>query len=304
MCQLPEGYKRVDYLRLIPEPLYEISGFNSQEEAAVFIENLNALYPSNKYHIRAEGHFEPDDFVVIFPKGAIEFLTEDNKTNMIEFKPNLQVECFSPRIYRFMDEKYIDEFLSTGSLFISSFKRCLSLENEDRKDESEGKVKVLGHDGRYTVKMAIGVPNTSFLLCTSLSENNIMPGGNEYSHCLEILDSDKFIDMVTLALIENGYQVNRVLCGPCNYGERLITNSKTNLDIQELLQESDSNTIDFEKVFSIPNAVAGDGMYFRKGLDKAFEHEFRIIWDINNCDNDHIIVKVPDAIRYCQKKSF
>ncbi len=304
MSELPKENKQIDNSIPVPEKLYEITGFVSKQEAEELIKKLVSLYPSNAYDIKIQGHFEPDMFSAIIPKGALKYLDEEKITNTVELKPNIQVDSFSPRLFRFMDENYIDEFLEIGTLFISSYKRCHNLENQNRKDKSEGKVSVVGTDGKNTLEIVIGVPDNSFLLCTSLSENNVFPNGEVYSACLEIVNLDGFIESITDALIKNGYQVDRLLYGACNYGQRLIINQKTNMDFQEIIPDKTNKTIDFERIFRAQNAIAGESMYFRKGLEKAYEHEYRIIWNINNCKEDHITIKVPEAIKYCQKKVY
>src|SRR3546814_68487 len=73
------------------------------------------------------------------------------------------------KLYRYLEKQYVDSFLDTGSLMLSSFSRCRGLECA-RGDNREGKANfaVAGKDNSVFGIFNAGL-NTQFL-CTSRIE--------------------------------------------------------------------------------------------------------------------------------------
>ena len=107
------------------EKTYSIS-FDSHEKMAEALNLMQYQYRSPLYEWHAQGQCTATEFIVTFPEGAKSLLSEELQNQATECVFPFQGGYFIPTVYRFMEEQYIDEFLETGTLQLSSFDASVS----------------------------------------------------------------------------------------------------------------------------------------------------------------------------------
>lgn len=273
--------------------------FADRKSAEECVQYLISHYNHPPYTIQIRPTGYSVEYIVIFPAGAMSFLPEELQKKVEECTFPIQCGYFHPVVYRFIEEVYIDDFLTTGTLQISTFNHCRRLGDTTRKDTKEGMSKVIGeHNGmRMETQMMMG--NDVFLLCTSLASEYTDINGALCKTALEIIDLGGFIDACTKAILKQGYHVLNVLMGPCFYSEKQIFGEL--LEEETAKMQKDGN-LTAEDIFSIPQRIAGPKMFFQKPLEKAIEKEYRIVWRI--CPNpleETLLIQIENPTRYARK---
>jgi len=102
-----------------------------------------------------------------------------------------------PTLFRYIAVTYIDRFFEEGTLQLTTYERCKSLEDAARRDVDDGKQQWTVSDGNYVVAGLQTVGRRSYLFCTSLR--------SDITHftdrtCFAILDPIGFADAVACAI--------------------------------------------------------------------------------------------------------
>lgn len=274
--------------------------FADQKAAEECVQDLMKHYNHPPYTIQVRPTGYSVEYIVIFPAGAMSFLPEDLKKKVEECTFPIQCGYFHPVVYRFMEEQYIDDFLATGTLQISTFNHCRRLEDATRKDGKEGMSKVVGeHNGmRMETQMMTG--DDVFLLCTSLASKYIDSNGIARQTALEIIDLGGLVDACTNAILKQGYHVINVLMGPCFYSEKQIYGELLEEETAKMQKGGDDLTL--EDIFAIPQRIAGPKMIFQKPLEKAIESEYRMVWRvIPKPQDERMLIQIDHPTRYARK---
>ena len=207
--------------------------------------------------------------------------------------------CHSiPVLYRFVEEKYIDEFLTSGRLMISTIRRCRQLENLRRIDPREScyKYVFLWSDCETHVEAAFG--ENAFVLCCSLSQ--CVEHNEPHVYCIELHHWENLAVEIGRCLRQQGFPIGEIFAGPCNY----IAKSRV-IDMRpmssEFLQMHDG-TIDIAKVDSILMALGRSAFYTTKDVRFAKEQEYRILW-LSNSETpvDPVFVTIDHPERFACK---
>ena len=130
----------------------------------------------------------------------------------------LEIKHCMPVLYRFIEERYIDEFLSDGKLMISTIRHCRASENSKRADKHEAHYHYVLIDETGACQLDAMVADNAFVLCTSLTQ--CAAHEKEHLHCLELHNVELLVDEITSQLRGTGYDVCEVMAGPCNYAEK------------------------------------------------------------------------------------
>lgn len=304
--EIPDEYQRLDYIKYVPKPHknYLLDGFDTQESAMQRIENLKNRFNSQSYKIFA--NVKSCSYAIVIPEEAVQFLSDEEKVRLIEESQSIQFIENPPIVYRFIEEQYVDEFFKTGALRLSTFGRCKKLEDENRKDISEGNATLIAFEDDIRLEMEMGVGDNAILLCTSLSNNNIKANGKKDDCCIEIRDINNFTLAITQALIQKGCPIQTVLKGPCVYADRHIEKKLQGADVNNFLDEMEnSKVVNFDKLLALTSNVGGYNTFFCKPLENRFENEYRILWLLEtDVTQETYDVLVPDAIQYCEKIKF
>ncbi len=286
--------------------VYLLDGFNTQEQAIQKIDNLTSHFSSNQYRVVARVEQMIQGFYITVPEEAIRFLSIEEKARLIEEPQNIQFSEYAPIAYRFIGEKHVDEFFETGTLRLSTFKRCKKLEDKNRKDESEGRAILVGKEKDLRMELDMGAGDNAILLCTSLSINNIKADGQKDDSCIEIRDINSFTLSITNALLQQGYPIKAVLKGPCVYSNRHIEKELGGDELKNFLDDMQkSNRIDFGRLISLGSQISENDIFFCKPIENRYENEYRVLWLLgNDVTRETYDVSIPDARKHCRKIKF
>ena len=312
MRKLPEGYTPLEYIKYIPPKppqMYLLHGYKTKEEAESRAKELYASCPYTEYKIFPIMEQQIKEYVILLPDMAVEKLTPSERMNLSLVPHTNQCEEYQPRLYRFMDEMYIDEFFKNGTLLLTTYNRCTRLEDPNRADKSEGRNLLIGYCGKQRYEIDIGTGNNVMMLCTSLSRNNKLPDGKLYDSCIEILNVNSFIQSITDSLLEQKVPIKAVIKGPCVYSGKTIQRTIPSYYIENLLSENDvtasSGSINFDILNSMMMYIGRGDIYFTKPIKYSYENEYRIVWLLDEeLNDDKYIVTSPKAVEFCHKINF
>lgn len=275
--------------------------FADQKAAEECVQDLMKHYNHPPYTIQVRPTGYSVEYVMIFPAGAMSFLSEDLRQKAEQCTFPIQIGYFIPTVYRFMDECYIDKFLETGELQISTFARCGRLEDRMRRDGKEGQSVIVGEYGDKRMEAHMGTGDDVFLLSTSLRVEYTNNLGTVSDTALEIFDVGGFVDACTKAILEKGYHVLNVHIGPCYYSEKKIFGVAPDGEIEKIIND-ENHTFDFDQLIKVQNQIAGPKMVFQKPLEKAIESEYRMVWRvIPKPQNETLLIQIDNPKRFARK---
>lgn len=280
------------------EKVYSLT-FDTQEKAAEVLDSMQYTYKSALYNYHMGGQFTPNQFIVTFPEGAKSLLSEELQNQATECMFPFQGGYFIPTVYRFMEEQYIDEFLETGTLQLSSFRRFGKLEDPLRKDGREGDSIIVGEKGSMRLETHMRMGSEALLLCTSLTSHYVDAEGQKCKCALEIFDVGGFVDACSKAILAKEYHIKNVQIGPCFYSEKKIYGALQEEDMKKL---GDERNFTVEDLFAIPQRVAGPKMFFQKPIEKAIEMEYRMVWLVFPEPQDEtMLIQLEEPQKYARK---
>src|SRR5689334_19833085 len=83
-------------------------------------------------------------------------------------------QVFSPVVYRYLEQRWVDAFFEDGTLRLTSFARCRQHADEQRLDNEEGVCRILVRDREHGNALALQELEfnpTAYVLCTTLWHN-------------------------------------------------------------------------------------------------------------------------------------
>lgn len=228
-------------------------------------------------------------------------LPEELQNQATECTYPFQGGFFVPVVYRFIEEQYIDEFLETGILQLSTFRRCGKLEDPMRKDGREGESIIVGVRDAMRMETHMRTGDEALLLCTSLASHYVDKNGEKCRCALEIFDVGGLVDACSEAIIANGYHIKNVQIGPCFYSEKKIFGE---LMEEEMKKFGKDGNLTLDDIFAIPQRLAGPKMFFQKPIEKAIEMEYRMVWLVYPDPQDEtLLIQIEEPQKYARKIS-
>jgi hypothetical protein len=200
-----------------------------------------------------------------------------------------------PILTRYLEAKYVDAFFEDGSLRLSSFRKFRKSPDEERGDIFEGRV-----------NMEITIPNAHHAICaisgqeayvmsTTTVESRKLGASLKSDSGFRILNSLAFADCVSrqIAGFLGGCQ------GLCIYRDDIVIQKKDSEPMRtpESYSNPEERAADYDKYVSKHIVDA----FFLKRAEYSHQGEYRFIWFAQGTEKDHLDVKCPDAIKYCER---
>lgn len=227
-------------------------------------------------------------------------------------------------IYRYLDEKYVEQFLLDGSLMISTLERCRGLEGLDiRGDSGEGTFvsEFWGKSsGSHLTTLSQYAPPGTMILCCSEVHTAELTRRFGVNGCLRIDDAAGFFEAISAVLPT--YSDKDM--GPIRYltdrTERHIVEDSLLLPppvaiplmlarVQNLIQSGKFTPEAAQKLSRAANGFPDEVMKIVRH-DAAFckpanpfkeEREYRMAWYSSHSSQSTHLIRCPDAIRFCSK---
>lgn len=314
--QVPEGCIPIESLpipcsiRHIPEIMKK--GFKTESQALKWCQKYHNKMPNLTFQIEKiiESILEVS-YQVIIPLALIHLLDcDDQDTVTTVIKDNKYRSGGTPDIlYREIGYEYIDDFFKNGDILLSTFSRCKTLENEQRRDKYEIQNVIEIIEGSLRVETQIAFNVDSLLLCTS----SIFPNGKNPSDFIKIVDVAGFTSAFAKKLVQANINLVEVLQGFCVYNDKKLSYISNDNFIHDLIKKSKKNKYPFSTIGNYILAKLEDDIYMNKPTYFDHENEYRFVFKlytpiyiydsniITMLDNGSMIIHAPELIQYCEK---
>lgn len=205
-------------------------------------------------------------------------------------------QIVTPRVYRYEDEKWIDEFFKSGHLRLSSFSQFASYPDEIRGDKNEG------HDVSYgeapenktvIVAHAQGM-NAAVLCCSHRLDHGLREVFNRDS-AFQITDTLGFALEISRQL--PGFRGG--LEGSCIYRQDRSINRK--IDFQTEKYRLPNGNMDMKMIPDLCKALGGPELILLKHTKYQDQQEYRILWELDALNGAFMDVVAPKARQFSRK---
>lgn len=307
--KLPDGVQQLEYIsmKINKRPkLYVIKGFKTQENAqqriTAFLSKKN-----NPFGLWME-YIQNHDWCVIFDETLLPYVTKKEETTLCRTSYPTPIIQYTPRVFRYMDEQYIDEFFSKGRLRLSSFASFKKHKNSNLRDENEGQVKLIMKYQELQIETQLGIGHNSFVLCGTYMNNDQNYNTFNANAAFSIENIQRFCEAISTAIKKKyGYEILSVNHGPCKY----MQSREHNIDVfehdyKEIMQGYGMNepSVNFDTMQKMNSQYLQDHGFFLKQNKYASEYEYRILWHIEEDKIPEFIdLTVPEAVKFCKKHS-
>jgi hypothetical protein len=206
-----------------------------------------------------------------------------------------------PAVFRYMDERYIDAFFTDGTLRLTTYELCKSLEDPATRDEDEGKQRFAITNGQQMVAVSQGVGLRTYLLCTSLSPTI---AHFRTKNCFRIIEPIGFAKALAEAV-----QATQVQIGACTYDwpHREPTYSRSGpllpmIDPSIITDPEATIKMFQDHMANLVHTTHGSATYFAKP-DPPFgpDQEFRFVFTVDQDVIGPITIRCPAALPHCTR---
>ena len=204
----------------------------------------------------------------------------------------------APYLYRYENQRWIDHFFETGEILLSSFKQYSKYEDNQLGDKSEGSSINFGlTENQHTIVSVTSSGTDCYSFCTSTQLSKDLLNTFKRNSVFRIKDPINFLMQIEIAL----NTTKEVLYGNCIYlDKRTITKNVENLDLEEM-KNPDGKTLSMDKMMQRAFDIGGLEQLFLKRLIHQEQNEYRLLWRMEKEIDDPIIIKCPEAIKFCEK---
>lgn len=203
----------------------------------------------------------------------------------------IPVHSPEPQLYRYLNEEFADEFLTTGRLKLGSYKKYRAESHPEIGDIGEGRFEVSIHSNEFYSAEHLQIVDRAYILCLSTILSKEIQDKFNASSSIAISDINQF----TLCIANNIPGCIKVLHGHCIY-QNMPTKyfpqfrlTKPNSD-EELLMYNNFLRSKFE-----------DDLYFYKNLNYAPQHEYRLVFITDRETQNDFFIESKSAAKFCQK---
>lgn len=204
-----------------------------------------------------------------------------------------------PRVYRYLESAYVDEFFSSGRLMLSSFSRFAEHVDEQRLDSKEGKTYLVhrtNDNGGQTLLVEMDFGHDAYVLCGSLLPSLDLMHAFGANSAIVIIDPAGFAAAVAKAL--NGFRLG--VDGPCSYQlRRIIEHDFGWLDFGLSEETEDISKFNVDVLEKTISSMATEHVYFLKDASYVSQAEWRFVWLVDHVADKNIVIDVPDARKFC-----
>lgn len=202
----------------------------------------------------------------------------------------------TPSVYRYEDQRWIDEFFDTGKLRLSTFSRFSKYPDEFRGDKHEGFGISYGETEQNTsLLVAHSQGANALVLCCSHKLSAALRDSFERDSAFQIMDTLGF-----------GLEISRQLPGfrhglegSCIYRDKRSISRKIEFDLEKYKQPDGS--LSMNMLFDTGAMLGGPELVLLKTLAYREQQEYRIIWELDTLSVEYFDIVCPLARQYCRR---
>lgn len=217
-----------------------------------------------------------------------------------QFNHVIQFQNVTPYLYRYEDEKYIDDFFDMGSLLLSSFLNYRSYEDNEMGDRTEGhSLNITTGENEKTIGTYSVSGNSAFCFCTSTILDEKLKKSFKRNSAFRITDPINFMLEINRSL----NRIHQVLFGNCIYLDQKILTERVSskISIEQFKDENEPDKISLDKLLQASNITNTPDSYFLKTLQYQHQSEYRMIWLTDREVRDSLIIDCKEATKYCER---
>ncbi len=208
---------------------------------------------------------------------------------------------YTPVVFRYLNKEHVDSFFNNGEIKLSSIEEFKQHLDEQRLDKKEGDTMFISRTtegGGQTVTAKALHGSNAYILSASMKYEPELMSNFQTDSYIRIKDTTNFGISISkcIASLVSGFE------GPCIYQINKIIESDLGYINIEKLRDPNDPTIKPEIILSnLLNSKMQHFPYFLK--EKSFLHqmEYRFVWIVKEKVEKSIIIKVPEAIKFCEK---
>ncbi|QJU59556.1 hypothetical protein HL653_18950 [Sphingomonas sp. AP4-R1] len=216
--------------------------------------------------------------------------------HMVTLQFGSQWNVVTPAVYRYEDQRWIDEFFDTGKLRLSTFAKFATYEDEVRGDKNEGQGFCYGEtsDNKSVVVMQSQGINAAVLCCSHRLCQDLQHGFQRNS-AFQITNTVGFSLEISrqLAGFRNGIE------GSCIYRSDATISRAIDFDFEKY-KLPDGN-LDMQMVADASTQLGGPELLLLKRKRYERQQEYRLLWEIDTIGADYVDVVAPLARQFCRK---
>jgi len=210
----------------------------------------------------------------------------------------------SPRVYRFLEKNYVDEFFETGRLRLSSFAKFRKHTDEQRLDINEGTLSILCRTNEASTEplfVQALVGTDAYVLSACLVPSVDVMKDFRADSAIVIRDPVRFAQAIGAAMPCFSYGFD----GPCSYqSRRFVYGDLSRMNApEEAYRAFDTEPSDpayAARMSALIGAVAKHDPYFLKHHDYMHQNEWRFVWVADQAREEVLYVTAPDARQFCE----
>jgi hypothetical protein len=205
----------------------------------------------------------------------------------------------SPRVYRFLESRYVNAFFDTGALRLSSFSRFSKHANEQRLDGKEGTISLVYQPptGGDIVLLEGAVGSDAYVLCACLVPSLDVMQSFEADSGFVIHDAQAFALAIGAAVpgFTHGFD------GPCSYqARRVIQRNYFSAENAPKIPLNSAGELDKSRLGELVYPIMGQDGYFLKHHSYMHQNEWRFVWLTHGPCHDYLDIIAPEARKYCE----
>ena len=203
----------------------------------------------------------------------------------------------TPVLFRFIEKQYVDAFFDDGTLRLSTFNKFKNHHDEQRLDKQEGQtffVHRTNQQGGQTLEALAQHGQNAYVLCGATRFEKELMKSFDCDSYIRINDPTKFSMAISKHIpgFVAGFE------GACLYqSNKIIEKDLGYIDLNKF--KNNSGQVDINMLNSFINHHMSFYPFFLKDTSYAHQLEYRLLWLSNAEMNEHIDIKVPEAIQFC-----
>lgn len=216
------------------------------------------------------------------------------------FQINIPIIHRMPYLYRYENKQWINEFFETGKLKLTSFNVYKNYNDNELGDKKEGhSMNFLNGSNGFTFSSYSIVGMNEYCFCTSTVLDKKLKNKFKRDSVFKILDPFNFMLEITKSLV----RVNKVMFGHCSYVESKmqIKNLITEINLDNFRDNENPNNLSLEKLANHEAENFPIEQFFLKDIKYQEQSEYRILWSVDNINENGIFINCPEAIKFCEQ---
>jgi len=207
-----------------------------------------------------------------------------------------------PPVFRYLPQKYIDEFFNSGKLRLSAFSEFAKHTDEQRLDTEEGwlivDIKIPSIHKRLRSKSGIGFD--SYILSTSLrGDSELMREGWGFGTdgYFKINDVESFGKAIGLRIAT----CTRLITGNCKYVDEKEISREMGVEAEKAIAQDTQGRMNLQRVMGLIVQVMYPHACFWKLKRYAHQQEFRFVWNVGHEVHEPLLIECPEAVQFCER---